>query len=589
MLRGVRRALLVFLALTALVAAGCGSSSGGSSANKGQSAPTSAPSGAKKGGQLTQLYAGDVDYIDPGQTYYQYGFNVAYATQRPLFSYKPDSVNAVPDLASGPAQVSPDGKTVTIHIRKGIKFSPPVNREVTSADVKYALERLFDPTVANGYTTYLDSIQGAPKSPKGFTEIPGIQTPDKYTIVLKLTRPRGQVVVGALSLPGSAPVPKEYAQKYDQQNPSTYGTHQVSTGPYMIKSDSSGKLTGYTPAKQIQLVRNPNWDAKTDYKPAYLDSILIKEGSDATVGSRSIIDGSNQVSGDFQLPAETLKQGATGKLKDEFVVTPPTGRVRYVALNTRLKPFDNLNVRKAVIAAFDRNAMRQAFGGPVTGLIATHYIPPSIKGYDEAGGAAGPDLDFLKNPNGDMAVAEKYMKKAGYPSGKYTGKEKLLMVSDNATQQQKAGQVAQAQLEKLGFKVTFRAVTRDTMYTNFCNVPKKEPAVCPSVGWLKDFPDPETMLDLTFNGKAIIPVNNSNWPLLDNSAINKAMARGEVLQDPAQRAKVWGQIDRQISAQAPAIPWLWDTQPMVKSKDVAGVVNSANASWDLTFTSLKNP
>jgi len=384
-------------------------------------------------------------------------------------------------------------------------------------------------------------------------------------------------------------VPKEYAQKYDKQNPSTYGTHQVSTGPYMIKNDSSGKLTGYTPAKQIQLVRNPNWDASTDYKPAYLDSILIKEGSDPTVGSRAVIDGSNQVSGDFQLPAETLKQGATGKLKNEFVVTPPTGRVRYVALNTQKPPFNNVNVRKAVSAAFDRNAMRQAFGGPVTGLIATHYIPPSLKGYQEAGGAAGPGYDFLKDPNGNMAVAEKYMKKAGYPSGKYTGSQKLLMVADNATQQQKAAQVAQAQFEKLGFKITFRAVTRDTMYTNFCNVPKKEPQICPSVGWLKDFPDPETLLDLTFNGKAIIPVNNSNWPLLDNAGVNKAMARGEVLQDPAQRAKVWGQIDKQITGLAPAIPWLWDTQPMVQSKDVAGVVNSANASWDLNFTSLKSP
>src|SRR3954447_25732270 len=441
MLRGpVRRALLAGLALVALVAAGCGSSSGSSSANKGQSAPTTAPSGAQKGGRLTELYAGDVDYIDPGQTYYQYGFNVAYATQRPLFSYKPDSTAAVPDLAAGPAKVSPDGKTVTIKIRKGVKFSPPVNREVTSADVKYAIERLFDPTVANGYTTYLDSIQGAPKSPKGYTEIPGIQTPDKYTIVLKLTRPGGQVVVGALSLPGSAPVPQEYAQKFDKQNPSTYGTHQVSTGPYMIKNDSSGKVTGYTPAKQIQLVRNPNWDASTDYKPAYLDSILIKEGSDPTVGSRAVIEGSNQVSGDFRLPAETLKQGSTGKLKNEFVVTPPTGRVRYVALNTQKPPFNNVNVRKAVTAAFDRNAMRQAFGGPVTGLIATHYIPPSIKGYDEAGGAAGPGYDFLKDPNGNMAVAEKYMKKAGYPSGKYTGSQKLLMVADNATQQQKAAQ-----------------------------------------------------------------------------------------------------------------------------------------------------
>ena len=99
---------------------------------------------AKQGGDLTMLYAADVDKIDPGATYYQYGMNVAYATQRPLYSYKPDdATNPEPDLAEGPPEISSDGKTVTVKIRSGVKFSPPVNREVTSKDVKYAICLLY--------------------------------------------------------------------------------------------------------------------------------------------------------------------------------------------------------------------------------------------------------------------------------------------------------------------------------------------------------------------------------------------------------------------------------------------------------------
>src|SRR5205823_5979607 len=94
--------------------------------------------------------------------YYQYGFNVAYMTQRPLYSYKPqDATNPVPDLADGPAQITNGGKTVTIHIKKGIKFSPPVSREVTSADVKYALERGYNPNVA-GSTSPTSPTSRAP-------------------------------------------------------------------------------------------------------------------------------------------------------------------------------------------------------------------------------------------------------------------------------------------------------------------------------------------------------------------------------------------------------------------------------------------
>ena len=95
------------------------------------------------------LWTDDVDNIDCGISYYQMGYMVCYATQRPLYSWKPeDGTTPVPDLATADPQISEDGKTVTVKIRSGVKFSPPVNREVTSKDVKYAIERGFFNTVA---------------------------------------------------------------------------------------------------------------------------------------------------------------------------------------------------------------------------------------------------------------------------------------------------------------------------------------------------------------------------------------------------------------------------------------------------------
>ena len=66
------------------------------------------------------------------------------------------------------------------------------------------------------------------------------------------------MAAGALAYPATAPVPEEYAKKFDAEAPSTYGENQLSTGPYMIENDASGKAIGYEPGKRIHLVRNPN-------------------------------------------------------------------------------------------------------------------------------------------------------------------------------------------------------------------------------------------------------------------------------------------------------------------------------------------
>ena len=577
-------ALILSVAVTA-----CGSSSSSDTGTKVGAVPTTQSLTGKTGGALKVLASSDVDYIDPGAAYYQFTFMVSYATQRPLYSFGPDdAVNAVPDLATQAPAVSSDGKTVTVHIKPNVKFSPPVNRAATSADVKYAIERGFLPTVANGYAgAYFGDIIGVKAFQDGkASEISGIDTPNSTTIVFNLSRGSGGVVAGALALPLSAPVPKEYAAKFDAKNPSTYGVNQVATGPYMIQADASGALTGYEPGKKIDLVRNPNWNRATDYRKAYLNTINIEEGNDdTTVASRQILKGNAQINGDFGPPPPVLKQ-IVNQTPDQLALTP-SGGLRYGSMNTTLAPFNNLNVRKAVLAVFDRDAMRATRGGPLLGPIANHFIPPEIGGFNEAGGLNGTGVDFLNYPKGNLALAKEYMKKGGFPSGMYTGSQELLMVGTSGGAAQKSAELAAAQFEKLGFKPKLRLVTQDSMYTKFCNVPKAKVVICPNVGWLKDFADPQTILDPTFNGKNIVDVNNSNWPQLNNAAVNSAMDSAELVVGSGARNKAWAAIDRQITALAPAVPWIWDDSPNIRSTDVAGVINKFNGNWDLSFTSLK--
>ena len=584
-LKSVSTAVLL-TALTVTLAA-CG---GGSAGTAGQNmvAATQDLSG-KQGGTLTMLASGDVDYIDAGAAYYQFSYMVHYATQRSLYSWAPDTTKTpTPDLATDQPTITNGGKTVTVKIRNDVKFSPPVNRIATTADVKYAIERAFKPNVANGYVgAYMGNLVGAKEFTDGkATGISGIETPDATTIIFKLTKATTNSLIGALALPVSAPVPAEYAKKFDAVNPSTYGQHQVATGPYMVKNDAQGNAIGYEATRGIDLVRNPNWVAATDYRKAYLDEVKIKEGnSDTTVASNQIVSGQSSINGDFGPPPAVLQKLYT--TKSTQLIGAPSGGIRYISLNTTVKPLDNINVRKAIIAVSDRVAMLKARGGAVVGKVANHFLVPGVPGFEQAGGYKGTGADFMATPGGDPALAASYMKKAGYPSGKYTGSETLQIVGTSGGTAQKIAEITQAQLAKLGIKTKLILVTQDAMYTQFCNVPKKAVAICPNVGWLKDFNDAQTILDPTFNGNNIVPENNSNWPVLNVPSINKSMAAAALITDPTAAAESWAQIDQAITAQAPAIPWVWDNTENIASSNVKGVVNKFNSSWDISFISIK--
>lgn len=620
-MRGSPRSLAVFAAtgLLAIGVAACGSSSSSSSGGASSSSsslpqiPLKAgenPVGQvltgptkKKGGTLTVYSSEDFIHFDPGEAYFSLDYSIVYATQRPLFWYLPNTENVIsPDLATeiptvANGGITDGGKTVTVHIRQGVYFSPPVNREVTSADVAYALERASNPNVANPY--FAGYLGGASPSPLvGTTSssykggpIPGIQTPNKFTIVFHMTTPGATFLIQALSMPVSAPVPESFAGPMDKQSPTTYGSkYIVSSGPYMIKSDpktGAFENIGYQTGKSLTLVRNPNWKASTSAAPAYLNNINVNIGGDATVIGQQVLKGSDSVQ--LDTPTQSNVKLAYESYPSQITFTPGSG-MHYVTLNQAHGPFMNENLRRAFYANLDRAGIIKVIGGSLVAYPGTHFLYPGVNGFQQAGGYAGPQVPWNENINGSLSVAEKYMKAAGYKTGKYTGNYTVQVVGTSNGNDPAVTQLTNTDLTQLGFKTHVSLVDQSVMYSKYCGVPKQEIDVCPTGGWIRDFADPLTVLWVPFYGPNIVPTNNSNSGQVNNPQLNAAMKSASLIVNPTARAQAWANVDKLIVNQADAVPEDFDNQPNIRSADVLGVNDLWNeGSWDFAFTSLKNP
>jgi peptide/nickel transport system substrate-binding protein len=532
--------LRIVLAAVALAAAGCG-----------------APEGE---GRLTLLTAADVDSLDPGRTYSPLGYQVLYATNRPLYSYAPgDGARPRPDLAEGPPRISRGGRRITVRIRAGVRYAPPLDREVVAADVEYAIERAFSESVASSYAaSYFGAVAGAPAAPTdGVPDIAGIAAPDERTLVLRLTEPVAGAVAGALAMPITVPVPREHAAPHDARSPSDYDRHVASTGPYMVRR---------APAGRIDLVRNPHWTARRDFRPAWLDRITIDAGNvDLTVAARRALEGSRLVCCDAGQPPPAVLAEALGERAGQ-VGRVPGGGTRWIALNTRRPPFDDLRVRTAVVARFDRTALRLVHGGARVGPVARHFIPPGVPGHAES-----------RVPGPSRA-----------PALPAAGKgRRLLIVSPNADPGRQVGLVVDAQLRRMGFRTRLRAMAEETLLTRFCGVPSSPYAVCAGVSWSRDFLDGQSALRPPFDGRAIAPRGSVNWSLLDDPRVNAAMSAASALPPGAGRDRAWARVNRMIVERAVAIPYLWDDSVQLASADVDGAMNPYFARWDLAFTRLR--
>jgi peptide/nickel transport system substrate-binding protein len=303
----------------------------------------------------------------------------AYA--RTLYSYDlagpPEQATVpVPDLASGPPQLSADRRTYTFTLRAGIRYAPPVNREVTARDFIAAIERLYDKGFPSPGQVYSDLIAGAKEFGAGkASRISGLSAADAHTLTITLDQP-AEDFLSMLTVSFFAPVPEEYAAGYAVGD--NYSGHMVGSGPY--------KVDTYIPGRRIVLVRNPNWDAATDpLRKAWVDRIEITPDVPIASIQRSIEREEADLSLDSHVPQAQVASLQADPQWSRRLSVNTTGVLLFLVLGThrRAGAIADVRVRQAINYAIDKVAYRDAVTGRFapTGELASTILAPGSLGY----------------------------------------------------------------------------------------------------------------------------------------------------------------------------------------------------------------
>ncbi len=512
----------------ALLVAACG--------NKGGTNASNSPGGAG-GPTVGGTYRMETDGIsytsggDPTGEYLGLSFGLeTNLTDRTLLTYNHTgggSGNAlVPDLADMP-DVSSDGMTYTYHLKDGIKFGPPLDREITSKDIEFAFKRIATKSLVAQYGFYYYGVIDGLENGAMPDSIPGIETPNDKTIVFHLTKVTPEFPF-LTAMPATGPMPEEVAGCFTKAG--EYGRYVISSGPYMYEGTdqldasscdaltASGPISGFDPEDHAYFVRNPDYDPTTDspdVRANYVDGIRI----DLNTNVADIYDKIQRGELDGAIssgnpPADVLQRYSTDSELQPMLKSGDDDRTWYITMNLTAPPFDDIHVRKAVNLVMDKAGILQAWGGSVSGEIATHIQPPNLTG----GTPTADEYDPYKTPDsgGDVDAAKAEMKMSAYDTNgdgmcDASACKGVVMVNRNTSPWTEAEPVVVDSLSKIGIKVDVREA--EDHYTIIQTVSNEIP-IGMDPGWGKDFPDSSSFVGFLFDGRGIACEGNYNYSLV---------------------------------------------------------------------------
>ncbi|SFF54572.1 peptide/nickel transport system substrate-binding protein [Actinacidiphila alni] len=522
-------------------------SSGSSKAAKGTDAALTSIVNAsdKKGGTVVMENSDVPDSLDPGNTYYGWVQNFSRLYARTLLTFKPaagkDGLTVVPDLATGLGKASADAKTWTYTIRSGLKYDD--GTPITTKDIKYAIERSnFAPeALSNGPTYFKSYLEGGdkyqgPYKDKNPNGIASIETPNDTTIVFHLAKPFADFDYLA-TFSQTAPVPQA------KDDGAGYVKHIVSSGPY--------KFASYTEGAGATLVRNPQWSKANDpVRTALPDRYQIKFKVDAVTIDNNLLAGNTTVdSGGTGVTPQTQAK-VTGPKYKSSTDDSYAGATAYMAINPKVKPFDNIECRKAVEYAIDKVSVQTAIGGSVKGDVATTLLPPTVNGYAKF------DEFPTEGNKGDKAKAKDALTKCGHPNGFSVN---MTARSDRPAEMAQATAV-QNSLKQVGINASIKSYPAGKYFSNFAGVPSyvhEHQLGLMMTAWGADWPTGYGFLDQIVDGSAIKPSGGNNLQELNDPAINKALSDAISNTDAAARTKAWGDIDKMVVDTATVVPLIY--------------------------------
>ncbi|MBW8795930.1 MAG: ABC transporter substrate-binding protein [Streptomyces sp.] len=578
----MRRSALAAIAAigsATLLVAGCSKADDNKDGNGGSSAAANAATKGvvnasdKKGGTVTYELSDVPDSFDPGNTYYAYMYNFSRLYARPLMTFQPGPGSKgntlVPDLAASKGVPSDGGKTWTYKLRSGLKYQD--GTAITSKDVKYAVERSnfardvlsLGPNYFQQFLVGGDKYKG-PYKDKSAKGLSSIETPDDTTIVFHL-KSAFQEFDYLVSAPQTAPVPQA------KDNGVDYVKNIVSSGSYQFQS--------YQDGKQAVLVRNKNWDPKTDPLRKQLpDKIVVNLKVNAETIDKDVLAGDAIDLGGSGVQAATQAQVLTDAGKKANTDNTYGGRLVYMAINTKLKPFDNVACRKAVEYAIDKVSVQTAEGGPIRGDIATTVLPPDIPGYAKA------DVYATTGNKGDVAKAKEQLKACG----KTSINTNITARSDRQPEIDAATAII-ASLKKVGINATLKQYPSGKYFTDYAGVPKfdnKQNVGLMMMQWGADWPSGYGFLQQILNGQAISQSGNTNLSQYDNKTVNDLLAKAIGTQDDTERNSIYKQIDAQTMDDAALVPLTYFKVLLARPTTFTNLVSTAAFSGQYDYLNI---
>ncbi|WP_420096971.1 ABC transporter substrate-binding protein [Brevibacterium sediminis] len=516
-----------------------------------------------KGGTLNIFSdAPDMDF-DPGKSQGLAITSLSFVHRRlTTWDIQPGKqAKVVPDLATDTGTASDDGKTWTFTLRDGLKYED--GSEITSADIKYGIERSFSTELSGGLSYHKTLLEGGDDYAGPFKgkELKSVETPDEKTIVFHLDSSFGDFPWIA-SMPAFSPVPES------KDDPGKYGLDPIASGPYKVESNKSGA--------EAVLTRNDNWDEKTDpVRTAGPDEVVFKLGQDASVTAQALISDSGDAKNGFSasfVPAAQLAQVQNDPNAKSRLVTSGPGALSYLAMNNDSKGLDNVKVRQAINYAVNKDTFRIAAGGEISGDFASTLITPGIPGRV--------DYDLYEaKPEGDVEKAKSLLEESGEKLG-----DLKLLVANDATSVSEAEAVQEA-LARADIKVTIKSVDSNTFSADATDAKGDYDLALSS--WQPDFPSANGNIAPLFDSSQI---GNGNYNIshFADEKVDALIKKATETVDPAAAQKVWAEADKAIMEQAPIVPLTYNKNSYLHGSNVENFVIGDFPAYPVYFkASLK--
>ncbi len=438
-----------------------------------------------------------------------------------LLDFSPDGHGFLPDLAER-WEESADGRSYRFFLREGLVFHD--GSPLTATDFKRSMERALSPETPCPVASFYARILGFDAFTHGKApHLDGVIVQGERELEIRLSEPDA-TILSVLALPTVAPVCLSAGDKYD----SGFSRVACGAGPFRLAHWESGakvtldRFEGYHDPSYAH-VDHIEWMLNV---PAFTQRLKFEEGE---------LDYFRELSeSDLRL----YQSSAAWRGKGEW---EPARTILSVFLNTEMRPFSNVELRRAFSAAINRDELARLRPGVVQP--ATRLIPPAIPGYTPT-----PGEHF------DLAAALEHMRRAGYPFDPATGQggypEELTYIGLTDSYQTVVAQVMQQQLARIGIRFRIRALGWPAY---LAETARRHRAALGNDGWSADFPDPSDFFEPILSTAAINDEDSQNRSFFSNPEFDELLRKARDERDWSKRMALYRQAEDIVYDQ---VPWV---------------------------------